>query len=477
MKINKIRKPDVEDLFKEKIKGSLLNVDCGEISLKSRQFCNLTSINFATIKDNQDFKERAWAATFIGTLQSGYTNFHYLSSKWQDNTIRDSLLGVSLTGICDNSNYKDFDWKGVTEYINEVNKETAEKIGVSPSIRITCIKPEGCLEKSTLIRTDIGDLSLEDIFRLNGYTYDDIKDYKGVFLETRMEIFIYNENNELEKINKLFVNGTSDVYEIEFEDGLKVKCTKDHKFLTIDGWKTAEELFLKTYIIPIVKIKSISKLEDKYFTLDIETGSTHTYRLSNNTITHNTVSTALTTSSGIHARFAKYYIRRIRYNKNEPIAQYLMLNLPDLVEEEFGNPNGIVLSIPQKSPEESILRDETAIDILERVKFFHENWIQPCHHKGENSHNVSCTINIKSNEWNRVKEWMWNNRESYNGISVFPYDGGTYKQAPFEECTKEEYERLLVFIKNIDLKDVYEENDITDLKGELACSGNSCDIY
>lgn len=225
-----------------------------------------------------------------------------------------------------------------------------------------------------------------------------------------------------------------------------------------------------------MKIKSIKKLETPQKTFDIETENTHTYQLSNGTIVHNTTSTALGTSSGIHARFAKYYIRRLRYNKNEPIAQYLMINVPELVEEEFGNPDGIVVSIPQKSPDNSILRDETALDTLGRVKFFHENWIKGTHQRGENTHNVSCTINIKNNEWTKVREWMWANKEYYSGISVFPYDGGSYKQAPFEECTEEDYNRLIPFLKEINLLNVIEDMDRTDLKGEVACSGNSCDI-
>jgi ribonucleoside-diphosphate reductase alpha chain len=305
---------------------------CLEISLKSRQFCNLTSINFATITDDADFRERAWAATLIGTLRAGYTDFHYLSSKWQDNTEKDSLLGVSLTGIGDNKLYKEFDWKGITEYINQVNQYYAKEIGINPASRITTVKPEG------------------------------------------------------------------------------------------------------------------------------------------------TTSATLGTSSGVHARFAPYYIRRVRYNKSEPIAQYLIDNLPELVEDEFGNPEGIVVSVPQKSPDDSLFRDESALDTLERVKFFHENWIQPGHHKGENTHNVSCTINIKPREWEKVREWMWTNKESYSGISVFPYDGGSYKQAPFEECTEEEYNRLLQYVHDIDLTAVIEDNDSTDLKGELACAGGACEI-
>jgi ribonucleoside-diphosphate reductase alpha chain len=305
---------------------------CLEISLQSRQFCNLTSINFSNIKDEKDFEERIWSAVLIGTLQAGYTNFHYLSAKWQDNSEKESLLGVSLTGIGDNKNYKEYNWKKITDLVLKTNEEYAEKIGTNKASRICCIKPEG------------------------------------------------------------------------------------------------------------------------------------------------SSSTVLGTSSGIHARFAPYYIRRVRYNKNEPIAEFLINNHSEIVEDEFGNPNAIVVSIPQRSPETSIFRDESALETLERVKFFHENWIRPTHRNGTNSHNVSCTINIKNNEWEKVKKWMWDNRESYNGISIFPYDGGSYLQAPFEEITKEKYLEMINTIKDIDFTKIIEDEDLTTLKEQVACAGNVCEL-
>jgi ribonucleoside-triphosphate reductase (thioredoxin) len=93
------------------------------------------------------------------------------------------------------------------------------------------------------------------------------------------------------------------------------------------------------------------------------------------------------------------------------------------------------------------------------------------------AHNVSATVSIKDDEWDSVGEWMWENREFYNGLSVLPYDGGTYVQAPFEDCTKEEYERMLQLVKNVDLNLVIEAEDQTDLSGEIACGGGSCEIF
>ena len=93
-----------------------------------------------------------------------------------------------------------------------------------------------------------------------------------------------------------------------------------------------------------------------------------------------------------------------------------------------------------------------------------------------NSHNVSATVSIKENEWDLVGEWMWSNRKSYNGLSVLPYDGGSYVQAPFEDCTKEVYDKMVESLDKVDLTQINELTDETDLKGELACAGGSCEI-
>jgi ribonucleoside-diphosphate reductase alpha chain len=112
--------------------------------------------------------------------------------------------------------------------------------------------------------------------------------------------------------------------------------------------------------------------------------------------------------------------------------------------------------------------------LLERVKKVHVEWIKPGHRTGNNSHNVSATISIREHEWPAVGEWMWENRDHYNGLSVLPYDGGTYIQAPFEDCTKEKYEELMEALHEVDLSKIEELDDDTDLSGELACAGGAC---
>ncbi len=190
-----------------------------------------------------------------------------------------------------------------------------------------------------------------------------------------------------------------------------------------------------------------------------------------------TSSLTLGTSSGIHAWHNDYYIRRIRVGKNEAIYSYLAINHPELVEDEYFRPHDTaVISVPQKAPQGAIYRTESAMDLLERVKFFYQTWIKPGHRSGQNTHNISATISIKEDEWETVGKWMWDNRKFYNGLSVLPYADHTYKQAPFEDCTKEQYEEMMSHLHNIDLSKIVELVDNTDLKGEAACAGGACEI-
>ncbi|CAB4143764.1 RTPR, ribonucleoside-triphosphate reductase, adenosylcobalamin-dependent [uncultured Caudovirales phage] len=190
-----------------------------------------------------------------------------------------------------------------------------------------------------------------------------------------------------------------------------------------------------------------------------------------------TTSLTLGTSSGIHAWHNDYYVRRVRVGKNEAIYSYLAIYHPELIEDEYFRPHDTaVISIPQKAPAGAILRNESPIDLLERIKRVHKEWIKPGHRTGQNSHNVSATVSIKPEEWAAVGEWMWANRKHYNGLSVLNYDGGSYIQAPFEDCTEEKYTEMMAHLSNIDLSRVIEIDDNTDLKGEVACAGGACEI-
>ena len=190
-----------------------------------------------------------------------------------------------------------------------------------------------------------------------------------------------------------------------------------------------------------------------------------------------TSSLVLGTSSGIHAWHNDYYIRRIRVGKNEAIYNYLAVNHPELVEDDFFKPTiQAVISVPQKAPEGSILRTENVIDMLERTKKFNVQWVRKGHRKGANTNNVSATVSINENEWEEVGNWMWENRETFNGLSVLPYFGGSYTQAPFEDITKEQFDEMAQHLHNIDLSQIVEFSDDTVLMDQAACAGGACEI-
>jgi ribonucleoside-triphosphate reductase (thioredoxin) len=307
---------------------------CCEIGLRPFQFCNLTEVNVSNIKDQQDLEDRVRAAAFIGTLQAGYTDFHYLRPVWQRTTEKDALIGVSMTGIASGRVLQDdIDLVAAANVVKEENARVAQLIGINKAARTTCVKPAG------------------------------------------------------------------------------------------------------------------------------------------------TTSLALGTSSGIHAWHNDYYIRRIRVGKNEPIYWHLAIHHPELVEDEYFRPHDTaVISVPQKAPEGSIFRTESAFQLLRRIKKITSEWVKAGHRSGQNGHNVSATISLRENEWVDAGEWMWDNRNAYNGLSVLPWDGGSYQQAPFQDCTKEHYEAMMTTLKNVDLTKIEETEDNTDLKDQAACAGGACEI-
>jgi ribonucleoside-diphosphate reductase alpha chain len=189
-----------------------------------------------------------------------------------------------------------------------------------------------------------------------------------------------------------------------------------------------------------------------------------------------TTSLVLGTASGIHAWHAPYYLRTMRFNKSEDLAMYLEINHPELCEDDVLRPKDtLCVRIPVKAPEGSIMRTESPIDTLERVKKFATEWIKPGHINGDNTHNVSATVSI-TDEWEEVGQWMWDNRETYNGLSVLPYFGGSYKQAPFEDITEEQYNEKVKTLTSIDLTKVLEMDDSVDFGQVAACSGGQCSL-
>jgi len=305
---------------------------CCEIGLRPFQFCNLCEVNVSDVEDQEDLNNRVAVASFFGTLQAGFVDFHYLRPIWQKTTAKDALLGIGMTGIGSGEVLK-YNLELVANTAKTVNQDISAIIGTNEAARITCIKPSG------------------------------------------------------------------------------------------------------------------------------------------------TTSLVLGTASGIHAWHAPYYLRTMRFNKSEDLAMYLEINHPELCEDDVLRPKDtLCVRIPVKAPEGSILRTESPLNTLERVKKFATEWILPGHINGDNTHNVSATISIDTFDWIKVGKWMWDNKNVYNGLSVLPYFGGSYKQAPFENITKEQYEEKIISLQSVDLTKVTELDDTVDFGQVAACAGGACEI-
>jgi ribonucleoside-diphosphate reductase alpha chain len=164
-------------------------------------------------------------------------------------------------------------------------------------------------------------------------------------------------------------------------------------------------------------------------------------------------------------------------NKDDALAVYLKNTIPELVEDDVFSSTGIVLSIPQMSPKDAITRHkETAFSLLDRTLSYRKNWVEEGYRYGDNHHNVSVTISVKEEEWDQLKLEMWNHRDSYSGISLLPFNGGTYLQAPFEDCTEDKFIEMSKLIKEVDLRQIKEERDTNNRIETISCAGGACEI-
>lgn len=304
---------------------------CCEIALRPFQFCNLCEVNVSDVETQDDLNSRAAAASFFGTLQAGFTNFHYLREIWKTTTESEALIGVGMTGIASGRVFH-LDLKEAADVVKKTNLRISDKINTQFAARCTTIKPSG------------------------------------------------------------------------------------------------------------------------------------------------TSSIVLGTSSGIHAWHGEHYLRRIRIGKNEPLYDYLKENHHELIEDDLLNSRQGIIRIPQRSPTGSILRSESVMNLLERIKKFNTEWVRNGYRNGNNLNNVSATVSVKNEDWQKVGEWMWENKASYNGLSVLPFDSGNYKQAPFEDISKNEFAKLEKSLRDLNLSNVFEPDDLTDLQTEAACAGGACAI-
>lgn len=183
-----------------------------------------------------------------------------------------------------------------------------------------------------------------------------------------------------------------------------------------------------------------------------------------------TVSQLVDAASGKHERYSPYYIRTVRGDKKDPLT-LLMMAQGFPMEDDVTKPDSTaVFSFPVKSPEVAVFRNErSAIDQLEHYLMCQEHWSE---------HNVSNTIYVKDTEWLEVGAWVYKNFDHLAGVSFLPFSDHSYKQAPYTECTKEEYEELLARMPEFNWDDLakFEKDDSTVSVRELACSSGVCEI-
>lgn len=255
---------------------------------------------------------------------------------------------------------------------------------------------------------------------------------------------IWKENAEKAALLGVSLTGmaSGDVYNLNFEEAAAIACEVNEKTATKIGINKAER-------VTCIKPEGSGTLA------------------------------AGILGNGVHDIHSEFLIRNIRIKKHEPLYEYLVKIMPRFVEDEFlYEDEKAVVSIPLRAKPGSMLRSNTtAVEFLERVRMIHERWIVPGHRTGDNTHNVSATVSVRNDEWDDVIEWMWNNKNSYNGLSLLPYSEHTYKQAPFEDITEERYiEMYNSFPDDFDFSSITEEHNNVDLVQEAACTGAGCAI-
>lgn len=302
---------------------------CSEIILRPFQFCNLTEVVVRASDSLGDLERKVQVAAILGTIQSSFTDFRYLRKIWKDTCNEERLLGVSLTGVCDNlgllGNAETL--ATLKQVVIDTNTKWAARLGINPSVATTCVKPSG------------------------------------------------------------------------------------------------------------------------------------------------TVSQLVNSSSGLHTRHSPYYLRTVRADNKDPLTVFLKDSgvywEPDVMSSSTS-----VFYFPQKAPEGAVTRDDqTAIQALELWEHLQDNW---CEHK------PSATVNVKEEEWMDVGGWVYAHFDKLSGVSFLPFDGGSYKQAPYQAVTKEEYEAWIkehpTPVINWDDLRLYETEDATTGSQELACSGGVCEV-
>ena len=307
---------------------------CSEIILRPNQFCNLSEVVVRAEDTFESLARKVRLATILGTIQATLTDFRYLRPIWRENTKKEALLGVSLTGIMDNKLMSDASDGKLAEMLTKLkkvavqtNKKLAKDLGINQAAAITCVKPSG------------------------------------------------------------------------------------------------------------------------------------------------TVSQLVDSASGIHPRYAPYYIRRIRADQKDPLAIFMQDRGFPWEVDQMKPSSGLVFSFPKKAPKGAVFtKDLGAMEQLKLWKVYQDAW---CEHK------PSITVYYKDSEFLEIGQWLYNNFDCVSGVSFLPYLNHTYQQAPYEELDELAYHALVKTMPvGTDWAELaaYEKEDNTVGSQELACVGSSCEI-
>lgn len=180
-----------------------------------------------------------------------------------------------------------------------------------------------------------------------------------------------------------------------------------------------------------------------------------------------TVSQLVDSASGIHPRHAKFYVRRVRGDRKDPISQFLISqgvpNEPCVYKPD----NTVVFSFPQRAPDGIVRADVTPIKHLELWLTYQRSYTE---------HKPSITVSVEEKDWPSVGAWVWENFAELSGVSFLPYSGGSYRQAPYEECTEEQYNELKAQMPVLNWELFTEDTDNVEGAQLLACSSGVCEL-
>lgn len=324
--------------------------NCGEISLKNRQLCNLSEVIVSNCSSEEDFFSACRAASFFGTLQASLTNFKYIHPDFEKNSKEDALLGVSLTGQAQAGSWFTEDCQTIgADIVVRTNQTTARKIGINPAKRCTTTKPSG--STSCVMSTTSG---------------------------VHAAAFEYGVRRI--RVTKLSPLGIELVARYGISDGVEVDTPYGKNILPVDKY---------AFIVP-------EAYDDKDIVL----------------------------------QFAAHYENAI------------------------------------------YLKNEGAIALLERCKKLYHSWILPGHVGGQETSNISLTVAFHPHEKEAIKEWALSNQDSYRAISTLPHVCG-YELLPFEELSKEEYDKYFERFPDIDLTSL---GVSSEAHSTSSCSGGGCEI-